>query len=233
MNSRKKEFLYNLHKTASVVGVLTRRILQIVFCSIVLIIMSPIMLIISIAIKLSSKGPIVYKGERLGKDRKIFIMYKFRTMYEGTEAIVGARLIGEDEGHITPVGNVIRLFKLDELPQFINVIKGDMNLIGPRPLRPELYEKYVLKYPKYTERFKVKPGISGLAQVRRGYYIEPNNKLRYDLLYIKNRSLGLDLKIAIYTFFLIIKKGSIGAFYLLFSRFMHRQEVKPTVWNTK
>ena len=233
MNSRKKEFLYNLHKTASVVGVLTRRIFQIVFCSIVLIIMSPVMLIISIAIKLSSKGPIVYKGERLGKDRKIFIMYKFRTMYEGTEAMVRARLIREDEGHITPVGNVIRLFKLDELPQFINVIKGDMNLIGPRPLRPELYENYVLRYPKYPERFKVKPGISGLAQVRRGYYIEPNNKLRYDLLYIKNRSLGLDLKLAIYTFFLIIKKGSIGAFYLLFSRFTHRQEVKPTVWNTK
>jgi|GEM_PF-2240827 len=108
-----------------------------------------------------------------------------------------------------------------------------MNLIGPRPLRPALYEKYVLKNPKYTERFKVKPGISGLAQVRRGYYIEPNNKLRYDLLYIKNRSLSLDLKLSIYTFFLIIKKGSIGAFYLLFSRFTHRQKVKPTVWNTK
>jgi lipopolysaccharide/colanic/teichoic acid biosynthesis glycosyltransferase len=154
-------------------------------------------------------------------------------MYEGTEAIVGARLIGEDEGYITPVGNVIRLFKLDELPQFINVIKGDMNLIGPRPLRPASYEEYVLKYPKYTERFKVKPGMSGLAQVRRGYYIEPKNKLRYDLLYIKNRSLGLDLKLSIYTFFLIIKKGFIGAFYLLFSRFMHGQEVKPTVWNTK
>ena len=223
MNRRKKEFLYNL----------TRRILQIGFCSIVLIIMSPIMLIVSIAIKLSSKGPILYKGERLGKDRKIFIMYKFRTMYEGTEAIVGARLIGEDEGHITLVGKVIRLFKLDELPQFINVIKGDMNLIGPRPLRPELYEKYVLRYPNYPERFKVKPGISGLAQVRRGYYIEPNHKLRYDLLYIKNRSLGLDLKLSIYTFFLIIKIVSQRAFYALFSRFKRKPEPEPAGWNTK
>ena len=223
MDRSTKEFLYNF----------TRRILQIVFCSIVLIILSPVILIISIAIKFSSKGPILYKGKRLGKDRKIFIMYKFRTMYEDTESKVGARLIKEDEGHITKVGKVIRLLKLDELPQFINVIKGDMNLIGPRPLRPELYEKYALKYPKYSERFKVKPGISGLAQVRRGYYIEPNNKLRYDLLYIKNRSLGLDLKIAIYTFFLIIQKVSQRVFYALFSRFMRKHEVKPTGWNTK
>jgi lipopolysaccharide/colanic/teichoic acid biosynthesis glycosyltransferase len=195
--------------------------------------MSPIMLIISIAIKLSSKGPILYKGERLGKDRNIFIIYKFRTMYEGTEAIVGARLIGEDEGHITKVGKVIRLLKLDELPQFINVIKGDMNLIGPRPLRPEMYDIYVKEHSKYTERFKVKPGISGLAQVRRGYYIEPKNKLRYDLLYIQNRSLGLDLKIAIYTFFLIIQKVSQRVFYTLFSRFMRKHKVKVTGWNTK
>ena len=133
-----------------------RRMFQIIFCSIPLIILSPVILIISITVKLSSKGPILYKGKRLGKGRKIFIMYKFRTMYEGTEGKVGARLVSPDEECITKVGKIMRSFKLDELPQFINVIKGDMNLVGPRPLRLELYKKYVKEYPKYTERFKVK-----------------------------------------------------------------------------
>jgi len=186
---------------------LIRRICQITFSLLALLVTLPLSVVACIAVKFSSPGPILYKGKRVGKDGKLFTMYKFRTMHVGTEAKVGGRLIKNDgEGRITKVGRILRLLKLDELPQLLNVIKGDMNIVGPRPIRPTLLEEYLRDYPNYTKRFAVKPGITGLAQTNGGYYIHPRNKLRYDILYIKNQSLWLDLKLVAKTGYLVIQK---------------------------
>jgi tetratricopeptide (TPR) repeat protein len=130
-------------------------------------------------------------------------------MYEGTEAKVGGRLIRKDESkeRITKIGKILRKCKLDELPQLINVIKGEMNLVGPRPMRPALLESYLKDYPDYTKRFAVKPGITGLAQINGGYYIHPRDKLQYDFLYIQNQGFGLDCQIIATTVYLVLKKG--------------------------
>jgi lipopolysaccharide/colanic/teichoic acid biosynthesis glycosyltransferase len=183
---------------------------------VVLLITLPLSIIASIAVKISSPGPVFYKGERVGKNGKIFTMYKFRTMYAGTENKVGGRIIKKDgEGYITKVGRILRMFKVDELPQLLNVLKGDMSLVGPRPIRPALLEEYLKDYPDYIKRFAVKPGITGLAQIRGGYYIHPRNKLRYDILYIKNQSLLLDLKLIIKTVYLVVQKVALHYWHKL------------------
>ncbi|HIE27316.1 TPA: tetratricopeptide repeat protein [Candidatus Poribacteria bacterium] len=193
-----------------------RRVFHIIFCSMVLLITLPLGIIASIAVKLSSPGPVFYKGERVGKDGKIFMMYKFRTMYVGTEKKVGGRIIQKGgEGYITKVGKILRMFKVDELPQLLNILKGDMSLVGPRPIRPALLEEYLKDYPDYTKRFAVKPGITGLAQIRGGYFIHPRNKLRYDILYIKNQSFLLDLKLIIKTVYLVIQKVALHYWHKL------------------
>jgi tetratricopeptide (TPR) repeat protein len=154
-------------------------------------------------------------------------MYKFRTMYVGTEEKVGGRLIKNNgEGHITKVGNVLRDYKVDELPQLLNVIKGEMNIVGPRPIRPATLEEYLLDYPDYTKRFAVKPGITGLAQVNGGYYINPGDKLHFDLLYIENQSLLLDLKLVAKTGYLMVKRITLGKFHKLILKMMFRNSKK-------
>ena len=204
--------------THSITYWFVRRVLQVVFCLTALLVFSPLIIpliiVVSIAVKLSSPGPVIYKGERVGKDGKIFTMYKFRTMYVGTEEKVGGRLIKNNgEGHITKVGNVLRDYKVDELPQLLNVIKGEMNIVGPRPIRPKTLEEYLRDYPDYTKRFAVKPGITGLAQINGGYYIKPGDKLHFDLLYIEKQSLLLDLKLVAKTGYLMVKRITLGKFH--------------------
>jgi len=184
-----------------------RRLLQILFCILALVISLPLIVVASLAIKCSSSGPIFYRGKRVGRNREIYTIYKFRTMYVGTEAKVGGRLIRREEAdQITKVGRILRKCKLDELSQLINILKGEMNFVGPRPIRPALLESYLKDYPDYTKRFAVKPGITGLAQIRGGYYIHPRRKLRYDLFYIQKRGLWVDLKIIIITIYLVFKR---------------------------
>ncbi len=175
------------------------RIVSLMIAVPAVVLLSPLFVLIAVAVRLSGPGPILYKGARVGKNQRVFTIRKFRTMIPGAEARIGARLAVQEDDVETPVGRVLRHFKLDELFQFFNVIAGDMELVGPRPVRPVFLPTFLREIPGYTLRFQVPPGITGLAQVRAGYYISPRNKLRYELLYIRRRSPYFNLVIMAYT----------------------------------
>ena len=120
-------------------------------------------------------------------------------MRSGAELVVGSRLMRSSDGVVTPLGRYLRYLKLDELPQLWNIIRGDMSFIGPRPVRPAMADEYSRILAKYADRFSVKPGLTGLAQIRGGYYCVPRRKLEYDRFYIAHRSLGYDLKLLVGT----------------------------------
>lgn len=183
-----------------------------IFISIVgLISVSPILLIISIIIKLYDKGPVFYKQERVTENNKIFNLYKFRTMIVDAEKHTGPVLATEKDPRITPIGRFLRATRIDEIPQLINVLKGDMSIVGPRPERPYFVEKFNKEIEEFKYRVFVKAGITGLAQVLGRYSTDPENKAKFDLLYIKNYSLFLDIKIIFNTFkVMFIKDSSAG-----------------------
>lgn len=172
-----------------------KRGLDILFSILILILFSPAMFLISLIIRLESRGPVLYKQERVGLREKIYHVYKFRSMFEDAEAKTGPILAKENDERMTKVGGFLRRLHLDELPQFVNILKGEMSVIGPRPERPAFVQEFKRKVPGYSRRFAVKPGIAGLAQLYGGYKTSPENKLKYDLAYINNWSLVLDLKI--------------------------------------
>ena len=153
------------------------------------------MLIAAIGIKVSSKGPVIFKQKRLTIDNKEFNILKFRTMVVNAEKETGAVISGKNDPRITKFGRFLRRSKIDELPQFFNVLVGDMSVVGPRSERHEFVENFEKEIPAYAQRFSVKAGITGLAQVAGSYDTTPQDKLRYDLLYIKNYSLLEDVKI--------------------------------------
>jgi lipopolysaccharide/colanic/teichoic acid biosynthesis glycosyltransferase len=165
-----------------------------------LVLLSPLMGLVALLIKLSGRGPVLYRGLRVGKDERPFTIYKFRTLEHGAEQQIGARLIAEGEPHVTPIGKILRKRKLDEFPQLYNVLRGDMNLVGPRPIRPVFLEEAKRTIPGYAERFRIPPGITGLAQLRHSYYLSPRNKLRYERIYVRRRSVLYDLWIVLLTF---------------------------------
>jgi lipopolysaccharide/colanic/teichoic acid biosynthesis glycosyltransferase len=157
--------------------------------------LSPLLLLIALAVRFTSPGPIFYRGQRVGKDQQVFHIRKFRTLIVGAEQKIGARLLKEEDQLHTPIGKFLKKTKLDELPQLLNVLTGEMSLVGPRPVRPIFLEQLKREVPNYEKRFQVRPGMTGLAQVRGGYWTEPRNKLRYELIYIKNQSLLFDWKL--------------------------------------
>lgn len=167
------------------------------------IILSPIYLLISCIIKIDSTGPIIFKQERNGKDGKVFNIYKFRTMKTtDVKFSVDKAIIDDTNSNLTKVGRILRKLKLDELPQLFNVIKGDMSLVGPRPLMPE----YLDAYEGWEwAKFNVRPGITGLAQVNGNAYLSNSNRSYYDLLYVENISLWLDIKILFKTILVVLK----------------------------
>jgi sugar transferase (PEP-CTERM system associated) len=177
---------------------LIKRVVDI-FCSIVGLILSvPLFLLIALCIKCDSKGPVFYKQLRVGEGEKNFLLYKFRTMRADAENGTGAVWAQENDKRITRIGSILRNLRLDELPQFFNVFKGDMSFIGPRPERPEFVETLKQTIPYYMNRHFVKPGITGWAQVKYRYGASMEDtveKLRYDLYYIKNLSPLLDISI--------------------------------------
>lgn len=188
-----------------------KRAMDIVVSIIGIVLASPIMAVIAIAIKLTSPGPVIYKQVRVTKDMKKYDIYKFRTMVKDAEKITGAVLATDNDPRITKVGKYLRSLRLDELPQLFNVLKGDMSIIGPRPERPEFIEKFEEEIPGYKYRFNVKAGITGLAQVLGKYTTSPEDKLRYDLLYIRNYSIWLDIQILLQTIKVVfIKESSQG-----------------------
>ena len=151
------------------------------------------MVVIEILIKVDSSGPVLFKQERLGKDGKPFMIYKFRSMGEDAEKD-GPKWAEKDDDRCTRIGKVLRKSRLDELPQLLNILKGDMSLVGPRPEREYFYKKFSEYIPDFSKRLKVQPGLTGLAQVNGGYDLGPEEKLKYDLKYIENRGIGLDCK---------------------------------------
>ena len=159
------------------------------------VIASPLLLIAVIGIVTTDGFPFIYSQERSGKHLKPFPVYKLRTMVKDAEKLSGAVLAEEDDPRITRVGRILRKTRIDELPQLFNIIRGDMSFIGPRPERPVFVNEFCKDIPGYRERFNVKPGVTGLAQVSGGYATTPDRKLKYDLIYMYHQNLAMDIQI--------------------------------------
>jgi lipopolysaccharide/colanic/teichoic acid biosynthesis glycosyltransferase len=177
-----------------------KRLFDISLSGIGLILSSPFWLIFSILVKLQDWGPIFYGQERMGRGGNVFKALKFRSMIVDAEKNTGAVWATENDPRVTSIGRILRATAMDELPQLWNIFKGDMSFVGPRAERPELVEQFEQSIPKYHERFRVRPGLTGIAQVYGQYDTPARNKLKYDRLYIKNTSLLLDLKLITLSF---------------------------------
>ena len=171
------------------------RVFDIVLAAALAVLLFPAMALVALACLIFQGRPLLYTGVRLGASGRPFCIHKFRTMRAGAESVVGARLMRAVDGVVTPLGKYLRYLKLDELPQLWNIIRGDMSFVGPRPVRPAMAEEYANRISGYGARFCVKPGLTGLAQIRGGYYCRPCRKHRYDLFYIRHRSVGYDLRL--------------------------------------
>jgi lipopolysaccharide/colanic/teichoic acid biosynthesis glycosyltransferase len=179
-----------------------KRLCSIIFSLLGLLVTLPLIGLIALVIRLDSEGPAIFHQKRVGKDGKIFILFKFRSMFDDADKDGGHKPAQIGDGRCTRVGRVLRRTRLDELPQLYNILRGDMYFIGPRPFVPDQEEKLATKIPYYEQRWTVKPGATGWAQVSRGYCatIEDNvEKLSYDLFYIKNMSMDLDFLIFLKT----------------------------------
>lgn len=176
-----------------------KRFFDIVLSLFALIVLLIPILIIAVIVKVTSPGSVLYKQERLGKDGVSFEIIKFRSMYADAESNGAQWSDGENDERITPFGKFLRRTRMDELPQFAQILTGKMSLVGPRPERECFYEKFETYIHGFSERLKVKPGLTGLAQVSGGYDLRPEEKVVYDIEYIKKRSLWLDLKCILLT----------------------------------
>ncbi|MDE6091594.1 MAG: sugar transferase [Ruminococcus sp.] len=176
-----------------------KRIFDIVFSVITLVFLIPLMLVSALAVKLCDGGSVFYRQKRLTIDGREFYVYKFRSMIQDAEKNGIPRLASEEDNRITPVGKILRKFRIDELPQLFNILKGDMSVVGPRPERPELTEIYKQQMPEFEFRLKVKAGLTGYAQVTGVYDTSPYDKLKMDLMYIENYSFRMDLQIILMT----------------------------------
>jgi exopolysaccharide biosynthesis polyprenyl glycosylphosphotransferase len=186
---------------------LIKKLIDLVISILVLILLSPLLLIIAICIKINSEGPIIFTQERIGLKGIPFTIYKFRTMFNNAEVKIPL-LSSTNDPRITKIGSILRKLRLDELPQFINVLKGEMSIVGPRPERQFFIDQIIEKAPHYYNLQKVLPGITSWGQVKYGYAenIEQMVKrLTFDIIYIENRSLALDFKIMFYTFITVLQ----------------------------
>lgn len=185
-----------------------KRIFDVTFSTVGLVVLSPLVLVISVAIKLDSRGPIIYTQERTSTFGGTFTVYKFRSMVDNAEAETGAKISDEDAGAVDPrvtrVGRVLRKTHLDELPQLYSILVGDMSVVGPRPERPEIDQEISSDMAGWRQRWFVKPGLTGLAQINDVTGHEPDRKLRYDMRYIKQQSLWFDLKIVMNQIYKVI-----------------------------
>jgi lipopolysaccharide/colanic/teichoic acid biosynthesis glycosyltransferase len=164
-------------------------------------------LLATVLIKLTSKGPVLYKQTRVGKDGELFEIYKFRTMKVDAEKYSGPVWAQENDPRLIPVGKFLRKTHIDEIPQFINVLKGEMSFIGPRPERPMFVDKFKTQICDYEKRLQIKPGITGLAQVFHRYdetIVDVKKKIKYDLLYIRRMCLWTDIRIVFRTFRVVL-----------------------------
>lgn len=190
---------------------LSKRIFDIIVALCATIILSPFMIITALAIKIYDGGPVLYKQNRLTKDRRVFTMYKFRSMKVDAEKDGVARLVSKNDDRITPIGKVIRTIRFDELPQVFNILKGDMSIVGPRPERPEIAAQYEKIYPSFGLRLQVKAGLTGYAQIYGKYNTEPIDKLKMDLYYINKMSFLYDIQLCFMTVKTLFMKESTEA----------------------
>lgn len=182
-----------------------KRFLDIVVAAVAVVVLSPLMAITAIAVRIESEGPALFKQDRIGLNGKVFKIYKFRSMCQGAEHTGSGVYSGADDMRVTKVGKIIRATSIDELPQLINIIKGDMSFIGPRP--PLTYHPWAIS--EYTEEqfrmFSVRPGISGWAQINGRKEVEWHERIRLNVWYVDHMSLWLDIKILFITFLKVIK----------------------------
>ncbi|PLX12056.1 MAG: sugar transferase [Marinilabiliales bacterium] len=184
-----------------------KRLIDVLASLIAIVLLTPFYIFTAIGVRLSSPGSILFAQERVGRRGKTFIMYKFRSMYEDAEKF-GPQLSSDDDPRITPFGKFIRKVRLDEIPQFFTVLKGQMSLVGPRPERQFYIDQLLKRAPHYRLLMKVKPGITSWGQVKWGYASDLDEmveRLKYDILYIENMSLAMDFKIMIYTVLIVIQ----------------------------
>lgn len=186
----------------------TKRLMDVVMAGLALIVASPVMAVVAVAIHRCDGGPAFYRQTRLTQDGKQFEILKFRSMRVDAEKDGVARLASEGDDRITPVGRLIRKVRIDELPQLINILKGDMSIVGPRPERPEIAAQYEEEMPEFSLRLQAKAGLTGYAQVYGKYNTRPYDKLQMDLMYIANQSILMDLKIIFVTVKVLFMKES-------------------------
>ena len=189
-----------------------KRLMDIVLCSVAMVIAAPIMLIVAIAIKMEDGGPVFFTQKRATIDGKTFDILKFRSMIVDAEKFGEVIPATDRDPRITKVGNIIRATRIDELPQIINILKGEMSIVGPRPERVEHVEKYSKEVPEFSYRLKVKGGLTGYAQIYGKYNTSAYDKLRLDLLYIEKYSLLLDIKLILMTLQIMLRKESTEGF---------------------
>ena len=185
-----------------------KRLMDIVICSVAMVVAAPVMLVVAMAIKLEDGGPVFYKQDRMTRNGREFKILKFRSMIVDAEKYAGAVLATGDDPRITKVGKIIRATRLDELPQILNILKGDMSIVGPRPERKVLADEIEKDLPEFAYRLKVRGGLTGYAQIYGKYNTSSYDKLRLDLMYIENYSLLLDIKLIILTLRIIFSKDS-------------------------
>jgi len=190
------------------------RALDVLLSSLFLFVSLPLWLLIGLVVLATSGTPILYRGERVGRGGHVFTMYKFRTLRRGAERrlgpYLGEELVRRTEGEFTPTGKWLKATQLDEIPQFVNVLRGDMSLVGPRPIRPVFFEELAHELPSYWQRLVVRPGLTGFAQVRRGYETPMSEKLAHDLEWIADRSVRLYLHTVVATGWRVIKQSLRG-----------------------
>ena len=189
-----------------------KRVMDLSMSLVALVVASPIMLLVAVAIKLEDGGPVFYKQERVTRGGKVFKIYKFRSMIVDAEKEGMSIPATDHDPRITKVGRLIRATRIDELPQLLNILKGDMSIVGPRPERVEHVQKYTEEIPEFSFRLKVKGGLTGYAQIYGKYNTTPYDKLRLDLLYIEKYSLLLDIKLILMTLRVMLKKESTEGF---------------------
>jgi exopolysaccharide biosynthesis polyprenyl glycosylphosphotransferase len=189
-----------------------KRAFDLVAAGIGLVLAAPLMLLVAIAVRVTSRGPVMYHQERVGLNGRVFTVHKFRTMREEAEAHTGPVWSRPNDDRVTAVGRFLRRTRLDEIPQLLNVLRGEMSFVGPRPERPAFVEQLTASIPFYGQRHVVKPGLTGWAQIRYTYGASVEDaieKLQYDLYYIKNLSLALDLVIVLETIkTVVLRRGA-------------------------
>ncbi|MEN3342530.1 MAG: hypothetical protein V7644_1934 [Actinomycetota bacterium] len=190
------------------------RTLDVVLSTLFLVVALPVALPIAAAVLLTSGRPVLYRGERVGRGGRVFTMLKFRTLRADAETrlgpYLGEELVRRAEAEFTPIGKWLRATQLDEIPQFVNVLRGDMSLVGPRPIRPVFFEELAHELPAYWQRLVVRPGLTGFAQVRRGYETSMAEKLAHDLEWIADRSVRLYLRTLVATGWRVLRQSLRG-----------------------